>query len=223
MKLLTSKKFRALIKKYPSWAATLQEPVIITDYCNMSGSPITHLSPLLHFVGLNERGECANFMACEYLTVAEGSFAGEVDFSYSFIRNIGDLTIKKAGKSGNAADFTSCEKLLVATGQFPGAVTFKGSGIQRVVNLNIHSPNQKGLAAEFYFCKHLRHAEGYYLGHVSFYESGIERIGILNASSACFVGCVELRDAANPAMWLDHPRADFDPETRSRLEAIRNL
>ena len=202
---------------------TLSEPIQVSGYCCMFESPISHLSPYLHFTGKDEFGKCANFVNCENLSVAEGAFGGEVDFSYSSITKIGNLTIKKAGKSGNAADFTSCNKLRVATGKFPGAVTFKGSRIQRVENLIIQSPNKLGLAAEFYFCKYLRHAEGYYPGHVCYSESGIQRIGDLNAISANFSSCEELCDASSPARWLDSLSVTMDQDTRFRLEAIRNL
>ena len=160
---------------------------------------------------------------CENLSVAEGVFGGEVDFSYSSIAKIGNLIIKKSGKSGNSADFTSCYNLRVATGNYPGAVTFKGSRIQRIENLIIQSPNKVGLAAEFYFCKYLRHAEGYYPGNICFVESGLQRIGEFNASSADFNSCEELCDAASPARWLDNPNVILDQGTRSQLEAIRNL
>lgn len=223
MKYLTSKQFAALVENYPSWAATLTSPVQITDYCEMFQSSITHLSPHLHFVGLNEHGKCADFTACESLTVAEGVFSGSVTFAYSAVSKIGDLFIKKAEKSGNAVDFSSCNNLRVATGNYPGAAIFRGSGVKRIDELTIQKPSKEGLAAEFYYCKNLKHAEGDYPGHVCFTESGIERIGILNARSASFGGCEALRDAANPAQWLDNPNAAFDPETRKRLEVIRNL
>jgi len=189
----------------------------------MFESPITHLSPYLHFTGKDEHGKCADFTLCQNLNVAEGIFGGEVNFSYSSIAKIGNLTIKKAGKSGNAADFTSCNRLRVATGNFPGAVTFRGSGIRRVENLHIQAPNKAGLAAEFYFCKHLRHAEGSYPGHVCYHESGIQRIGELNARTADFSMCEKLCDASSPARWLDNLDVSLDLGTRLRLEAIRNL
>lgn len=223
MKFLTSTEFCDHVDKYPSWAATFTEPVQITDFCNMFNSPITHLSPHLHFVGLDEHGRCADFTLCESLTVAEGVFSGAVTFAYSAVSKIGDLFIKKAEKSGDAVDFSNCNNLRVATGNYPGAANFCGSGVKRIDELTIQKPNKDGLAADFYYCKYLEHAEGYYPGHVYFNASGIERIGILDARSANFAGCDELSDAANPAKWLDNPHAAFDPETRSRLEAIRNL
>ena len=60
----------------------------------MFKSPISHLSPYLHFTGRDENGKCANFVMCENLSVAEGVFGGEVDFSYSSIAKIGNLIIK---------------------------------------------------------------------------------------------------------------------------------
>lgn len=223
MKRITSNQFKQLTDSCPSWALHLNEPIQVSGYCRLFESPITHLSPLLHFTGRNESGKCAEFMMCENLSVAEGNFAGEVDFSYSGIFSIGQLTIKKAGKSGNAADFTSCNNLRIATGIYPGAVIFKGSGLQRIENLIINKPNADGLAVDFYFCKQLRHAEGCFPGHVDFTESGIQRIGDLRMTSADFSHCEELTDASSPSRWLDDIRVTLDHETRIRLEAIRRL
>ena len=58
---ITAKKFKAAIKSDPAWALTLTEPVEITGYCNMGGSEISHLSPLLHFAGSNAKGDAASF------------------------------------------------------------------------------------------------------------------------------------------------------------------
>ena len=95
MKRITAKEFEHAVENDPAWASKLTEPVKITDYCHLYMSDISHLSPLLTFVGRDESGEVASFFDCPSLEVAEGCFDGHVDFSGSGITLIGDHLISK--------------------------------------------------------------------------------------------------------------------------------
>jgi len=152
MKQIIARQFRRVVNSYPAWARHLTESVEITDYCYMAGSGITHLSPFLYFVGLDKSGQTACFTNCYHLKVAEGNFAGYVDFSESGVEKIGDLHITAPDKNGIAALFDDCENLKVAEGTFPGCVSFIESGITRVGELTITQPNTNGIKAYFRGC-----------------------------------------------------------------------
>ena len=104
MKTITSQAFKRIIDgdptrgipANPGWAATLNKSVRITGFCDMAESGITLLSEHLHFTGRNEKGDCANFLNCKALKIAEGKFDGFVDFSESGIGKIGTLEITRS-------------------------------------------------------------------------------------------------------------------------------
>jgi len=173
--------------------------VEITGFCDMEGSKITHLSPLLHFTGRDEQGRTANFFHCEALTVAEGNFIGFVGFVSCSIQRIGKLTITAPSHGGMAAHFNDCKFLEVAEGVFPGYVRFNKCGIVKIGELTTEV-NKAGAAASFRACEKLKVAEGTFPGHVDFSGSGIEEIGDLKFAgtnpkkkTADFRGCRRLR------------------------------
>jgi len=172
---ITSKEFRMAVEANPGWASMLTQPVEITDFCDMTGSLITHLSPLLHFTGRDEDGTCARFWECKSLKVAEGTFHGCVLFCNSGIEKIGELNVTQPQDNGDAAWFYSCASLKVAEGTFPGFVEFGGSGVEKIGNLVITRPNTKGEAASFACCFSLKVAEGTYPGTVDFRYAALER------------------------------------------------
>ena len=152
MKQMTARKFKDAINCNPAWALTLTEPVEITGYCNMDGSVISHLSPLLTFRGRNAKCDAASFSCCEHLKVAEGTFNGFVSFFESGVEKIGNLEITAPNKNGAAACFCRCNALTIAEGTFPGSVCFPESGIKRIGGLNITAPNKNGIKADFSGC-----------------------------------------------------------------------
>ena len=74
MNKLTAIQFRQAVDLDPAWATTLTEPIEITDYCDMAGSGITHLSNLLSFTARDEKGRSADFSRCPNIIVAQGTF-----------------------------------------------------------------------------------------------------------------------------------------------------
>jgi len=155
MKTLTAGEFEAAVGLDPAWASKLTEPVEITDYCDMTGSKITHLSPLLHFKGKDEDGDSAAFWKCQSLKTAEGNFSGFVSFMNAGIQKIGSITCGK-NKKGNSADFYKCQSLKTAEGTFPGAVDFSHSGIEKIGELTC-GKNLNGMRADFQACPNLTH------------------------------------------------------------------
>jgi len=222
MRKISAKEFKQSIKIDPAWAAGLTEPVEITDYCDMEGSKITHLSPLLHFSKRNHKGYAATFDGCNQLKVAEGRFAGWVDFSRSGVEKIGDLKISTPDKEGYAASFCECNALNTAEGTFPGYMDFSHSGIKRIGNLNI-TASEDGFAADFYGCKTLEIAEGTFPGHVDFENSGIKIVGKLvitapnnDGIKANFLGC----DIRLPIEFLGSEYEMDDSTLQNILERI---
>jgi hypothetical protein len=174
---ISSNEFRKAVEADPAWASKLTEPVEVTDFCDMTGSSITHLSPLLHFTGRDENGICARFWDCNSLKVAEGTFHGMVYFCDSGVQRIGDLKITDTSADGGAASFYQCAHLKVAEGTFPGFVEFGGSGVEKIGNLVIARWNGSGYAASFTCCFALKVAEGTFPGKVDFRYAGLEKIG----------------------------------------------
>ena len=172
---INSNEFRMAVEADPAWASMLIHPVEITDFCDMTGSFITHLSPLLHFTGRDEDGICARFWECKSLKVAEGTFHGMVYFCDSGVQKIGDLKITDTSAGGDAASFYQCADLKVAEGTFPGFIEFGGSGVEKIGNLVITRPNTRGEAASFACCFSLKVAEGTYPGTVDFRYAALER------------------------------------------------
>ena len=215
---ITTKEFKYFIKLDPAWAERLTEPVEITDYCDMEGSKITHLSPLLRFSKRNYKGYAATFFGCNQLKVAEGEFAGWVDFSRSGVETISDLKVYAPDKQGYAASFCQCNALKVAEGIFPGYVDFSHSGIKRIGKLNI-TASEDGYAADFFGCIALEIAEGTFPGHVDFEGSGIKTIGKLAITApnddgikANFLGC----DIRLPSDFLG-PEYEMEDHTRQKI------
>ncbi len=177
---ITSQEFARRVSRNPAWAGDLTKPVAVIDYCYLTDSPITHLSPLLHFVGDNGLGETAWFEDCKALGVANGTYHGHVAFASCGLARIDGLTITQANKNGTAASFYSCPSLAIAEGTYPGVVRFDFSGVERIGDLTIGMPNRQGLAASFFGCESLKVAEGIFTGHVDFSYSGIVRFGYLH-------------------------------------------
>ena len=220
---MTAAQFENAVNRDPAWAHKLTEPVEITEYCDMSGSEITHLSPMLHFSGNDEEENAANFAECNQLKVAEGVFDGFVDFMESGIEKIGDLVVTKPNENGEAADFTCCYQLQIAGGTYHGSVKFNISGVREIDHLQIIRPNNDGLAASYCLCDKLRIARGVYPGCVDFLESGVETIADLQISdvdvdgnAAYFSGCRFLKIAEGTFPGF----VDF---SKSGVERIRNL
>jgi hypothetical protein len=84
MRRITADEFEKILRKNPAWATTLTEPVEITGRCYLFKSPITHLSPLLHF------GVEPYFASCDEIEVAVGTYRNGVSFRYSDIASIGN-------------------------------------------------------------------------------------------------------------------------------------
>ncbi|MEI7910651.1 MAG: hypothetical protein WCK77_13525 [Verrucomicrobiota bacterium] len=222
MREITAREFKQSIKSDPAWAAKLTEPVEITDYCDMEGSKITHLPQLLHFTKRNHKGFAATFDGCNHLKVAEGKFAGWVDFSRSGVEKIGDLKISAPDKEGYAASFCECYALKTAEGCYPGYVDFSNSGIKRIGTLHI-TASEDGFAADFFGCKTLEMAEGTFPGHVDFEDSGIKLVGKLAITApnndgikANFLGC----DVRLPAEFLG---LEYEMEDALRQKNLQRI
>lgn len=119
----------------------------------MRRSAISHLSPLLHFTGHHGDGWVACFCRTK-IAVAEGNFAGPVDFGMSHVEKIGDLriSIPEGIECEQAASFLACFKLKAAEGTFPTYVDFCNSGVSTIGDLTIHKPNKEGTSAKFRKC-----------------------------------------------------------------------
>ena len=165
MRQITSAEFKQAIDIDPAWASTITESIEITDYCNMVGSNISHLSPLLTFSEKNDYGDSADFSNCENLKIATGNYKGSVHFSYSGVEKIEHLNCGK-NSNGNSANFENCKNLKIATGNYPGLVDFSESGIEKIKNLNC-GKDKHGGSAYFYNCKNLKIIEGNFLGSIN--------------------------------------------------------
>lgn len=174
MKTITEQEFKREIERDPSWASKLTKPVEITEHCDMGGSNITHLSPMLYFTGKDEYEQCASFYRCKSLKIAEGNYTGFVWFAESSIEEIGDLTCGKDEK-GASAHFSDCKSLKIARGTYTGFVSFEKSGIEKIGDLTC-GKNGQGNSARFDTCKSLKVAEGHFPGCVRFWNSGIKEI-----------------------------------------------
>jgi hypothetical protein len=85
--VMTGIGLREAVQLDPAWASKLTAPVKIIGDAGLTDSPITHLSPHLHFE------EAAYLQRCRNLKVAEGHFGNWVDFEGSGIEEIGELEI----------------------------------------------------------------------------------------------------------------------------------
>lgn len=170
---ITAEEFKTRTERNPNWCSKITEPIEVTEYVTMIGSNIQSLSPLLTFTGKDANKHTANFLGCQQLKIAEGTFQGFVGFANSGIEKIGDLKINYHDVRGAAASFFMCEHLKIAEGSFPGYVTFQSSGIQEIGILHIAKTDHVGDAANFKECKSLRIAKGDYPGHVDFDESNV--------------------------------------------------
>lgn len=153
MKQITAADFKQAVELDPAWAAKLTEPVEVTDFCGMDETKISHLSPFLHFSGLDEHRCCASFVDCKHLKVAEGNFHGGVIFSASGVEKINPdgLTVTKTGRNETCAWFFGCESLKAAEGVFHGGVCFAHTGVERIGKLSV-KPNEFGVTADFTEC-----------------------------------------------------------------------
>ena len=149
---MTGEEFCKLIKKDPSWCKNLKESLEITTYVLLTGSNITHLSPLLTFSGRDEYGVVAHFNRCKKLKIATGTFNGFVSFRNSGLEKIKGLTITETDVTVDSASFIACKNLKVATGNYKGCVSFYGSGVETIKNLIIKNPNTDGEKAHFNQC-----------------------------------------------------------------------
>lgn len=185
-----------VLESDPYWLAkaSAKEPIVVTDYCDLSLSGIAALSPHVEFRGRNDAGRCAEFLACEQLKVAEGIFHGMVDFTQSGVERIGELTILQPDNTGNAARFRECLELKEARGNYPGFVNFGRSGIVKITDLKVMSQNQWRMSADFSECMNLKVARGYFDGPVSFKKSGIQ----------------EVKDIVVPYVGKDPAKIDLD-------------
>ena len=220
---MTASQFENAVNRDPAWASKLTEPVEITEYCDMSGSEITHLSPMLHFAGNDDEENAANFAECNQLKVAEGVFDGFVDFMDSGIEKIGDLVVTKPNENGEAADFTCCYQLQIAGGTYHGSVKFNISGVREIEHLQIIRPNNDGLAASYCQCDKLRIARGVYPGCVDFLESGVETIGDLQISDANVYGDAAFFENCRFLKVAEGTFPGFVDFAGSGLEKIRDL
>lgn len=223
MKKINADQFERWVERDPAWAFKLSEPVEISDFCYLCSSPITHLSPFLHFTGTDIQGTAAVFQSCRSLRVAEGTFHGFVDFHNSGIERIGDITVTQPRYEGYAASFTECKALTVAEGTFPGHVDFNNSGIERIGDLVITQTNTDGEAVCFCNCKNLRVAEGIFTkipGLVGTDIAKIQTLGFLDPDSKKSGASLTLCEALSLAKGIFPGHADF---SRSGIERIGNL
>lgn len=214
MKSITSKEFKKQIDLDPAWASKLTEPVEITDYCNMVGSEITHLSGLLHFTGEDHLGNCADFSRCASLEIAEGNFSGYVSFHASKIQKISNLNCGE-DRTGNSASFSGCQSLKIAEGNFSGCVSFFWSGIEKIGNLHC-GRDADGNSTIF--------PEGDSPGIADFPNSTIKRKEILNYDQNSRGVCLNIRECENLARIPTsfHPgEIDGDPQLIQKLKADR--
>ena len=112
MRQITSAEFKQAVNIDPAWASTITEPIEITDYCDMKGSNISHLSPLLTFRGKDYYGNSADFYGCKNLKIATGNFKGYSSFSHSGIEKIENLKCEKH-KHRKSANFDDCKTLKI--------------------------------------------------------------------------------------------------------------
>jgi len=163
MRALTATEFQLQVAANPRWAADLAEPLEVSTYCNMQGSPIQKLSPFLHFKGRTDDGSVADFSNCKCLTHLEGHFYGWSNFGESGIETIGDLTVHEPDAVGEAMSLAGCSSLQTASGTFHGRVDFSNSGIQSIGELRI-TPASTQQKAIFLNCTQIKHPPAYLLG-----------------------------------------------------------
>lgn len=186
MRQITAKQFKDEIWKDYAWASKLKEPVEVTEYCDMGGSRITHLSTFLHFTGKDIKGKTASFSKCPNLKCAEGTFDGFVDFSESGVETIGELHCG-TNNSGYSASFRSCNALISARGNYPGAVAFAASGVHQIEDL-VCGMNRVGVSASFTGCLNLKKGGGTYQGFVDLSASNIENADLIIINNVGFSG-----------------------------------
>jgi len=141
---ISALEFLKRIEDNPSWAKSLEHPVVVYQYVDLSDSNITHLSRWLRFSGKDDYGESANFCRCTQLENAEGTYDGSVDFSQSSIKHIGRLKVLGVDRSATSAYFYKCKELKKLSGTFYGPVAACESSIEEIENLKITKQNRKG-------------------------------------------------------------------------------
>jgi hypothetical protein len=216
-----------MIEENPSIFEHWDTPLEITEYVNCCGSPITHLSKHLTFLGQNKNGEVATFEKCKKLKSATGTFKGTVEFRESNIEKIEDLNVGK-NEYGSSASFYNCQNLKIATGTFHGCVNFAKSGIEKIEKLHITQNNKAGWAANFRDCNSLPIATGHYPGFVDFEGSGIKSIQNLHTENpnetgifASFWGCNNLNTLENwdlsKKIWVEAEKIKTEHKRRKVL------
>jgi len=85
---MTGLQFEKAIKKDPSWCLSIKEPIKITTYVELINSDITHLSPLITFLGESNYDWAADFCECKNLKIATGTFDRFVSFRGAGIEKI---------------------------------------------------------------------------------------------------------------------------------------
>lgn len=159
MRQMTGREFVARIRRNPSWAKSLEEPLEVTTFANLDGTEITHLSPLITFRGRNKSGNVASFRNCQKLEIAEGTFDGFVDFGRVWIekgkkmkeiptgiKKIGRLRVLRPNDHGDAINLEGCAGVQHFKGTFPGAVFIGHNENIELINITVTKANNRGFA-----------------------------------------------------------------------------
>jgi hypothetical protein len=104
MDTISSDEFEKAVMLDPSWALKVTKPLRVDGACNMKGTAIEHLSPLLHFAGKTDFQFPPCFAQCKKLKKAEGHFTQWLDLVESGIEEVGDLTIDEKHGTGVVCD-----------------------------------------------------------------------------------------------------------------------
>jgi hypothetical protein len=161
---ITAGEFAVMIHENPSVFEHWDTPLEILGYVNARDSQITHithLSPHLTFAGTNNEDFAASFRECPNLKIATGTFHGSVDFGFSNIEKIENLTVTQPDKNGWAASFWGCKKLKSITGTYPGFLFLTGSGIESLKSLHIEKHNISGKYLDVSDCPNLKNLSGW--------------------------------------------------------------
>jgi hypothetical protein len=132
---ITAVEFIRLTGNNSSWAAELDSPLEVCEFVKADFTLLTHLSPHLHFTGLNSAGWSASFDGCRHLTRAEGKFLGAASFMESGITEIGDLEVEMEGQRNLSCTFFACRQLKEASGKYGGRVFFGESAVTSIGKL----------------------------------------------------------------------------------------
>ena len=150
MDKINAEEFLRLTKNNSSWAAELTKPLEVCGFLRADKSPITHLSPHLHFTGENSSNWSASFENCRLLTKAEGKFSGAVSFIQTGITEIGEIEVEMGKKEsrGLSCTFFNCKQLKEARGKYKGRVYFGAAGIRTIGELECKEADFSGCLVE---------------------------------------------------------------------------